>query len=78
MTIKQSGSGITTSRVATGFTFGYDAADYGGTFASYTAPTADGDIELRLVVDTNGGSNEYRLYIWQKEANAWHYVTLTA
>ena len=78
MSVKQSGEGITGTRVATGFTFGYDAKDYGGTFTNYTAPSAEGDLELRLVVDTNGGTNEYRFYIWQKEANAWHYVTLTA
>lgn len=76
MTVKQSGTGITTSRVATGFSFGYDTADYGGTFGTYTPPTAEGDVELRMVKDTNGGG-AFRLYVWQKEVNAWKYVALS-
>ena len=76
MSVKQSGTGITTTRVATGFTFGYDTADYGGSFTNYTAPTAEGDVELRIVKDTNGAGAK-RLYIWQKEVNAWSFVALT-
>jgi hypothetical protein len=76
MSIKQSGTGITTTRVATGFTFGFDTADYGGTFGTYTPPTASGDIELRVVQEQNG-SDTFRLYIWQKEVGAWKYVALS-
>lgn len=76
MSVKQSGAGITGTRVATGFTFGYDAANYGGTFTNYTAPTAEGDVEIRIVKDTNG-AGAFRLYVWQKEVNAWKYVALS-
>ena len=78
MSVKQSGTGVTGTRVATGFTFGYDTADYGGSFSSYTAPAADGDIEFRLVKDTHSGGPAYRLYIYQADAAAWHYIALTA
>lgn len=77
MSIKLAGTGVTTNKTATGFTFGYDTADYGGTFTSYTPPTAEGDLEFRLVRETNG-SDSYRFYIWHKDENAWHYIALSA
>ena len=75
MPFKQSGTGITGARTMTGFSLGYDTADYGGSFTSYTPPTAEGPFEIRVVKDTNG-AGAFKLYIWVKEINAWKSVAI--
>jgi len=53
---------------------GYDSADYGGNFATYTPPTGR-EGAMRIAKDTNATNPGQRLYVYI--GGAWHYVDLT-